>query len=176
MKGKIENKGWWNTRKAQHGFYSTIHVGDFNETKGGNSEIEAFMNTLLYICQFKLDRVTMNNLCDLSVQFVNTAIRTHDLENSKGPKPPKYMRSEEQDGIEYSMEKEAYVKGTHLIMTVCHKMKHSLFSGWCIIIQTHDEETDEVDWAFFSGWHDSYPAALEGIKRTEGYKKYPFPI
>lgn len=175
MKGKIENN-WWNTRKRRTAFYSTICVDNIKETGIGNSETEAFMETVLRICEFNPDEATRNNLRDLCVQFVNTLMMTRDSKSSKNPEYLKYMKSEEQDGIEYIMEKEAYVKGQHLILTVCHKMKYNSLSGWIIIIQTHDEKTDEIDWAFTSGWCDSYPAALKAIKRTEGYKKYPFPM
>ena len=72
--------------------------------------------------------------------------------------------------------KNAVVNGEHLTLTVSHRLGESEFSGWFISITTHDQETDEVDWGFCSGWKPNYNEAINDLKANEAYKRYPYPI
>ncbi len=64
--------------------------------------------------------------------------------------------------------------GEKLTLYVEHRLTQaSNLTGWFISICTNDEN-DEHDWGFCSGWCSSYPEALQSIKSHSAYKAYPF--
>lgn len=73
--------------------------------------------------------------------------------------------------------KDANVNGEHLTLTVSHRLdpERTDMSGWFVSVTTHDPATDDVDWGFCSGWHESYHKAIECLKSNQSYKRYPFP-
>lgn len=78
----------------------------------------------------------------------------------------------------FTLTRDAIVNGEHLSLTIDYRFAPEdqwKRTGWIVSIETHDPETDEIDWGFCSDWCPTYAEAISQLKANVSYKTYPFP-